>query len=153
MSENPKNTKSILGFRKKSLEAELLGLQPELMQDYIDTCSALLGIERSGAKHDISSTEFTPHRQAIDAMEAYLDKVNEFVDKDALIDILIDGGFAPLDKKRRPNIKDSIRYHVEKSNRLVLKDGKIGKAEWITADDTSGSPPGNLISFTKDEKK
>lgn len=151
MSETPKNTKSILGFRKKALEAELLGLQPELMQDYIDVCSALLGIERSGAKHDISSSEFTPYRQAIDAMEAYLDKVNEFVDKDALIDILIDGGFAPLDKKRRPNIKDSIRYHVEKSNRLVLKDGRIGRSDWIIPND-SGPPPGNLIKFSKDEK-
>jgi hypothetical protein len=127
------NTRSILGFRKKSLEAELLAKEPELMQDYIDVCSALLGIERSGAKHNISSTEFTPHRNAIDAMEAYLDKVKEFTDPEAVIDALIDGGFAPLHKKRRPNIKDSIRYHTsERSKRLIVKDGMLGKAEWIT---------------------
>lgn len=153
MSDNPKSTKSILGFRKKSLEAELLALHPDLMQDYIDTCSALLGIERSGAKHDISSTEFTPYRQAIDAMEAYLDKVSEFVDKDALIDILIDGGFAPLDKKRRDNVRDSIRYHTLTSKRLVVKDGKIGKAEWSTPAAASDSPPGNLVEFSREEKK
>jgi hypothetical protein len=127
MSEN---TKSILGFRKKSLEAELLAKEPELMQDYIDVCSALLGIERSGARHDISSTEFTPYRNAIDAMEAYLDKVNEFTDPEIVIDALIDGGFAPLDKKRKPNIKDSIRYHTERSKRLIIRDGKLGKPEW-----------------------
>jgi hypothetical protein len=126
------NIKSMIGFRKKTLEAELLAKEPELMREYIDACSALLGIERSGAKHDISSTEFMPHRNAIDAIEAYLDKVNEFTDPDIVIDSLIDGGFAPLEKKRRPNIKDSIRYHTEKSKRLIIQDGKLGKTKWDT---------------------
>lgn len=139
MSEN---TRSILGFRKKTLEAELLALQPTLMQEYIDTCSALLGIERSGAKHEISSTEFTPYRQAIDAMEAYLDKESEFKEQNVIVDALINGGFAPLDKKRRPNIIDSIRYHTNRSKRLAVKDGLIGKADWVNVSDSS--PPGSL---------
>src|SRR5258708_12422205 len=113
MSEN---TKSILGFRKKTLEAELLAKEPTLMQDYIDACSALLGIERSGAKHDISSTEFTPYRSAIDAIDAYLEKVNEFTDPDTVIDALIDGGYSPLEESRPPNVKDPIPYHTNKSN-------------------------------------
>lgn len=150
MNESPKNTKSLLGFRKKALEAELLSLQPDLMQDYIDVCSALLGIERSGAKHEISSTEFTPYRQAIDAIDAYLDKVAIFTDQKELTDALIDGGFAPLDKKRRPNIADSIRYHTLKSKRLVIRDGLIGKAEWASGD-SRGSPPAKVIGFPEKE--
>jgi hypothetical protein len=130
MSDAPKNIKSFINFRKKSLEAELLEKEPELMREYIDACSALLGIERSGAKHDISSTEFTPYRNAIDAIEAYLGKVNEFTDQDDVIDALIDGGYSPLDERRRPNIKDSIRYHTEKSKRLIIQGGKLGKSEW-----------------------
>jgi hypothetical protein len=148
MSDTPKNTRSLLGFRKKSLEAELLALQPTLMQDYIDVCSALLGIERSGATHEISSTEFTPHRQAIDAIEAYFDKVKQFTDPDTVIDALIDGGFAPLDKKRRHNIKDSIRYHTLTSKRLILKGELIGKAEWESAG--SPSPPGPVSKSKKE---
>ena len=140
MSDSQKNTRSFLGFRKKSLEDELLALHPDLMKDYIDVCSAIQGIENSGAKHQISSSEFTKYRGAIDAIDAYLDKVNEFKDPDELADVLIDGGYAPLDKKRRPNIMDSIRYHTTRSKRLVLKDGKVGKADWLE----DGSPPGPL---------
>jgi hypothetical protein len=124
------NIKSMIAFRKKSLEAELLAKEPELMREYVDACSALLGIERSGAKHDISSTEFTPYRSAIDAIDAYLEKVNEFTDPDTVIDALIEGGYSPLEERRRPNVKDSIRYHTERSKRLIVQDGKLGKPEW-----------------------
>jgi hypothetical protein len=129
MSDAPKNIKSFINLRKKSLEAELLEKEPELMREYIDACSALLGIERSGAKHDISGTEFMPYR-AIDAIEVYLDEVREFTDPEVIITALLDGGFAPNDKRRRYNIKDSIRYHTEKSKRLIIQGGKLGKSEW-----------------------
>jgi hypothetical protein len=126
------STRSILGFRKKSLEAELLKKEPELMGEYIETCNALAAAERSGTKYTVQQMGFTPHRNAIGAMVAYLDKVQEFTDVEIVIDALINGGFAPLDKRRRYNIKDSIRYHTEKSKRLILQDGKLGKAEWDT---------------------
>ena len=131
MSENRQSTRSLLGFRQKELEAELLALHPDLMREYLDVSAALRGIEKSGAKHEISSTEFTPYRQAIDAIEAYLDRVMEFTDQEVITDALIDGGFAPLDKKRRPNITDSFRYHLGRSKRLVKSGGKIGKSKWI----------------------
>jgi hypothetical protein len=131
MSENRQSTRSLLGFRQKELEVELLAVQPDLMRDYLDVTAALQGIERSGAKHEISSTEFTPYRQAIDAIEAYLDRVMEFTDQEVITDALIDGGFAPLDKKRRPNITDSFRYHLGRSKRLVKSNGKIGKSKWL----------------------
>lgn len=131
MSDSRPNTRSMLGFRKTELEAELLAAQPDLMREYLDVSAALLGIERSGAKHEISSTEFTPYRQAIDAIEAYLDRVKEFTDQDVITDALIDGGFAPRDKKRRPNVTDSFRYHLGKSKRLAKRDGKIGKSAWV----------------------
>ena len=38
------NIKSMIAFRKKSLEAELLAKEPELMREYIDACSALLAV-------------------------------------------------------------------------------------------------------------
>jgi hypothetical protein len=121
----------MLGFRKMELEAELLAANPDLMREYLDVSAALLGIERSGAKHEISSNQFTPYRQAIDAIEAYLDRVKEFTDQEVITDALINGGFAPLDKKRRPNVTDSFRYHLKKSKRLAERDGKIGKSAWI----------------------
>jgi hypothetical protein len=45
------------------------------------------------------------------------------------------GGYAPKDKRRRYNVKDSIRYHTEKG-RLILKDGELGKAEWTPEERT-----------------
>lgn len=130
----PENVKSWLSFRKKALEAELLSSDmAEQMREYIDVCSALIGIENSGAKHQISSTEFMPYANAIDAMEAYLDKVNEFTDQEVVIQALLDGGWKPLAKKRRSNIIDGIRYARDESKRLIViggKDGKIGKADW-----------------------
>lgn len=127
----PENVKSWLGFRKKALEAELLSSDMAgQMREYIDVCSALDGIEKSGAKHQISSTEYMPYKNAIDAMEAYLDKASEFTDQEAIITALLDGGWAPLAKKRRANIIDGIRYALGESKRLIVKDGKLGKADW-----------------------
>lgn len=100
------------------------------MREYIDVRSALEGIEESGAKHQISSTEFMPYKKAIDAIEAYLDKANEFTDPEVVIAALLDGGWSPLAKKRRANIMDGIRYARDESRRLLVKDGKIGKADW-----------------------
>lgn len=136
MSEN---TKSILGFRLKALEAELLAKEPTLMQDYLDTSVALAAVERSGVRYEVQVGEFVGYRAPIEAIEAYLDKVKEFTDEEVVITALMDGGFAPRDKRRRYNIKDSIRYHL-KSNRLVVVDGKLGKAEW---------PPGGLPEAIK----
>jgi hypothetical protein len=127
MSEN---TKSILGFRKKTLEAELLAIAPDLMRDYLETCVALSAVERSGARYEVHTMEFTACRTPIEAMEAYLDKVKEFTDPEIIITALLDGGFAPNDKRRRYNIKDSIRYHTERSNRLIIQEDKLGKPEW-----------------------
>ena len=131
MSEN---TKSILGFRKKNLEAELLAKEPALMQDYIETCVALSAVERSGARYEVHNMEFMACRTPIEAMEAYLDKVKEFTDPEIVITALLDGGIAPKGKRRRYNIVDSIRYHTEKSKRLIIQGGKLGKSEWTPAE-------------------
>ena len=61
MSEN---TKSILGLRKESLEAELLAKEPELMQDYLETCVALAAVERSGKRYEVHQMEFTACRNS-----------------------------------------------------------------------------------------
>jgi len=123
--------KSILGFRKKPLEAELLAKEPALMQEYIDICSALLGIERYGIRYEVHNQEYIAFRRAMGAIEIYLDKVKEFTDPEIVIQTLLDGGFAPNDKRCRYNIKDSIRYHTERSHRLILRDEKVGRAQWV----------------------
>ena len=130
MTDAAKNTKSLLGFRKQTLEAELLEKEPERMRDYLDTCVALEAIERSGVRYEFHHMEFTACRTPVEAIEAYLDKVRQFTDPEVVITNLLDGGYAPNDKRRRYNVKDSIRYHTEISKRLILQDGKLGKTEW-----------------------
>lgn len=134
MSDAPQSTRSLLGFRKKALEAELLAVAPELMGEYIETCNALAAIERSGMRYAVQQMEFTACRTPIEAIEIYLDKVKEFTDPEVIVEALLEGGFAPNDKRRRYNIKDSFRYHTERSKRLIIKDGKLGKADWLNKD-------------------
>lgn len=122
----------MLNFRKKELEDLLLSSEPDLMKEYIETCAAISGLESLGSVHAISSTEFAGYRQAIDAIENYLDKVGRFTDQETITQALLDGGFAPLDKKRRGNITDSFRYHKNRSKRLVEKDGLFGRASWAS---------------------
>jgi hypothetical protein len=126
----PKSSKSILGFRKSALEAELLAIAPEQMQEYIETCAALSGIEKLGVKHEISSTEFMPYKNAIDAIEVYLDKLGEFTDQEAIVEALVKGGFSPLDKHRERSINDSIRYHLRYKKRIKMHEGKLGRIDW-----------------------
>jgi hypothetical protein len=132
MTDAAKSTKSLLGFRKQSLEAELLEREPERMRDYLETCIALAAVERSGARYEVHNMEFTACRTPIEAIDVYLDKVKEFTDLEIVIRALLNGGYAPKDKRRRYNVKDSIRYHTELSKRLILQDGKLGKTEWDT---------------------
>jgi hypothetical protein len=126
------NVKSMLGFRKQTLEAELLAKEPKLMRDYLETCVALSAVERSGIRYEVHNMEFMACRSPIEAIEVYLDKVREFTGPEIVIAALLDGGFAPKHKRRRYNIKDSIRYHT-KNKRLILQDGKLGKPEWAEA--------------------
>jgi hypothetical protein len=79
------NTKSILGFRKQSLEAELLAITPKLMRDYLETCVALSAVERSGARYEVHNMEFAACRTPIEAIDVYLDKVKEFTDPEIVI--------------------------------------------------------------------
>lgn len=154
MSDTPKDTRSYLGFQKKALEAELLALHPKLMKEYIYVTESLHAIDKLGSKLDISSTEFMPYPDACDAIEAYLDQVKEFTDREKVIQALLDGGWQPLNKVRRKSIVDSINYNSNpkrsKKPRLAIKDDKIGRVAWIKSEGTSGSPPGIATKHPKD---
>lgn len=133
------NTRNLLEFKKKELEDYLLGREPESMGEYLVVCSALAGIEKSEVKHVIAAHEYAGHRNAIDAIQAYLENVKEFVDKEELTKAILEGGYAPNDERRKYNIIDSVRYHLkDRKNkngditraRLIQRDGKIGLADW-----------------------
>jgi hypothetical protein len=106
----------------KSLEIH----EPELVRDLRDVDVAIFGVSKNAG---LAIGPYTDKRQAIDAITAYLVDVGHPDTPENIVKALIDGGFAPLDRKRKPNIIDSIRYHTRHSQKLALLPPDADHAE------------------------
>jgi hypothetical protein len=126
MKKKTESTRSELSSRKIALESQLLATEPALMQDYLDACEALNAIVLR------RSSKYSTYRSAIEAIEAYLDGEKKFTEQKVITQALLDGGYAPLEKKRKANLWDAFNYHTQNSKRrrLVKVGTKVGRASW-----------------------
>jgi hypothetical protein len=105
------------------IRSRLKRLGPALMQELEATERALrhLGSDLT------SSGVYSGYRRAIDAIQAYLRKVNQPTSTTEIVDELIRGGWCAIDTRAPHNVMDSIRYHLKnpQTKKLRLVSGSI----------------------------
>lgn len=121
--------------RREEILATLETHEPDLVRELRDVDVAIAGISKES-----STGPYGGMRQALDAITVYLAGEGHPDTQHNIVKALMNGGFAPLDKRRRFNVADSIRYHTGHSKKLVVfppdadhSEERIGLPEWTVS--------------------
>lgn len=127
-------TRQVLEDQAQLIRQRLRQANPDLMLQLESIELALKNLTP-----DRDAMEYAGYRLGIDAIEAYLGKVQHTAPGGVIAQALVNGGWLAKDKRAKTNVLDSIRYHLKKgTNRLKAFDGtamdpenaEIGLADW-----------------------
>lgn len=131
------NTRQVIENQVQLIRQRIREAVPDLM---LQLESMELALKNLAPDRD--SMEYAGHRLAIDAVEAYLRKVNHTARGGVIAQAIVNGGWLAKDKRARSNVLESIRYHLKHpkktTNRIRMFDGtatdpenaEIGLAGW-----------------------
>lgn len=124
------STFQMFSDQRKVIIEKLRGLDPDLVRELE---SIDLALQKLGNDHSLAGA-YTAHKNAVDAVAAYLGQILRTEEMDTIAQAIVDGGWLKGNQHALKNARASLKYHVEKSalTKTIKRfpSGKIGLYSW-----------------------